>query len=108
MKKATLLALALTLTLYCGGAPAEETTGGTLHRATLREWHHATAANQYATAADIVEKVLNINDHLSSAPQAREVQGCINRVSTNFALRSQLVFDAAIACMAELGYLARR
>lgn len=103
MKKAILLAVAL----YCGGAAAEETMGGTLHGATLRDWHQATAGNQFATVSDIVEKVLNISDHISVAPKVRDVQACVNRVSANFALRSQMVFDTTIACMAELGYLPR-
>lgn len=102
-KAATILALAM----LCGSAGAEESLTGTLHRGTLREWHQATSANQLATAADIVERVLNISDHITSAPKARDVQSCINRVSANFALRSQMVFDTAVACMAELGYMRR-
>lgn len=103
MKKAILLAMVL----CCGGAVAEDTIGGTLHRASLRDWHQATAANQFASVADIVEKMLGINDRLTVAPKARAVQACINQKSANFSLRSQLVFDTAIACMAKLGYLPR-
>jgi hypothetical protein len=74
---------------------------------TLREWHQATSANQYATAADIVERFLNIRDPLALAPKARDVHACISRVSGDFKLRTQSVSDTAIACMAELGYLPR-
>jgi dihydrodipicolinate synthase/N-acetylneuraminate lyase len=101
MKAAILVALAM----CCGAAGAATVAGGTLHRATLREWHQAAAANQYATAADIVERFLNIRDPLALAPKARDVHSCICRVSANFQLRSQTVSDTAIACMAQLGYL---
>jgi hypothetical protein len=104
MKKAILLALAM----VCGSAAAQATIGGTLHRATLREWHQATIGNQMATAADLVESVLNLRDPVALAPKARDVQACINRVADNFKLGSQMVADTALACMAQLGYLPRR
>lgn len=99
----------LSVVLYCGAAAADtaDTINGTLHRATLREWHQATGGNQFATVADIIEKMSGNSDHLTVAPKAREVQACINQVSGNFSLRSQMVFDTAIACMAKLGYLPR-
>lgn len=103
MKKVVLLALAL----GCGSAPAQGTVGGTLHWATLREWHQATSVNQLMTVADIVGRFLNISDPVALAPKARDVQGCINRVAENFKLRSQTVADTAIACMAQLRYLKR-
>jgi hypothetical protein len=93
--------------LACAGARAEVTVGGTLHGSTLRDWHAASAANQLITVADIVEKILNLRDPVAVAPKARAVQSCINRVSGNFKLRSQMVADTAVACMAELGYLPR-
>lgn len=102
MKTITLLALALS----CGSAAAEaESNLGTLHRSTLREWHQASPANQFATTADLVERVLNIKDHLAAAPKARSVQFCISRAAANYMLGSQTVADTAYACMGELGYL---
>ena len=101
------IVISLVLAVACANAPAEVTVGGTLHGSSLREWHAASAANQLITAADIVEKVLNLRDPLAVAPKARAVQSCINRVSNNFKLRSQMVTDTAVACMAELGYLPR-
>jgi hypothetical protein len=102
MKKAVVLALAM----LCGSAAAQM-IGGNLHRASLREWHQATSANQFATVADIVERILNTSDPVAVGPKARNVQSCINRVAGNFTQRSQLVADTAVACMAELGYLPR-
>ena len=101
------IVISLVLAVACANAPAEVTVGGTLHGSSLREWHAASAANQLITVADIVEKVLNLRDPLAVAPKARAVQSCINRVSNNFKLRSQMVTDTAVACMAELGYLPR-
>jgi hypothetical protein len=103
MKTAIVLALAICST----SVHAEIVVGGTLHSATLREWHQATSANQYATAADIIERFLNIRDPISLGPMVRDVHSCINRVSDNFKLRTQTVSDTAIACMAQLGYLPR-
>jgi hypothetical protein len=101
MKAAILLALAVCSTADC----AQTVAGGTLHRSTLREWHQASPANQYATATDIVERFLNIRDPLALAPKVRDVHSCVCRVSDNFKLRTQTVADTAIACMAQLGYL---
>jgi hypothetical protein len=106
MKKAMLLAPALALA--CASAAAQPTIGGTLHRATLREWRQATIGNQIATAADLVESILNLRDPLAIAPKARDVQSCISGVAYNFKQGSQLVADTALACMAQLGYLPRR
>ncbi|MDB5932897.1 MAG: hypothetical protein JWQ01_241 [Massilia sp.] len=97
----------LALAFVCSSVPADVPVGGTLHGATLRDWHTASGSNQLATVADIVEKFLNLRDPLEVAPKARSVQSCISRVSSNFKLRSQTVADTAIACMAELGYLQR-
>lgn len=105
MKTAVIVALAMSLA--CGGAAAQGMLGGTLHASTLRDWNTASASNQMATAADIIERVLNMHDPLGVAPKAREVRACINRVASNFALGSQTVADTAVACMAELGYLPR-
>jgi hypothetical protein len=104
MKAAVLAALAICSTAV--GA-VETAAGGTLHRSSLREWHQATAANQYATTADIVERTLNIRDPIALGPKVRDVYACINRVSANFKQRNQAVSDTAYACMAELGYLKR-
>jgi hypothetical protein len=102
MKTAVLLALAM----LCGSAAAQG-SAGTLHRATLRQWHMASSADQFATVADIIEKVLNVRDPLAVAPKARDVQACVSRLSNNFLMGSQMVADTAVACMAELGYLKR-
>lgn len=102
MKTIILLALALA----CGGAAADtESNLGTLHRSSLREWHQATPANQFATVVDLVQRVLNIRDPIEAAPKARNVQSCISRVAANYLLGSQMVADTAYACMGELGYL---
>ena len=102
MKTAVFLALAL----LCGGAVAQS-AGATLHGATLRQWHMATSADQFATVSDLIENVLNQHDPLATAPKARSVQACVSRVASNFQLGSQTVADTAGACMAELGYLRR-
>ena len=81
---------------------------GDLHGAALREWRQASDANQFATASDLVERILNLHDPLALRPKARQVQACINRVAADFQQGSQAVADTAVACMAELGMLGKR
>lgn len=81
---------------------------GDLHGAALRDWRQANDANQFATASDLVERILNLHDPLALRPKARQVQACINRVAADFQQGSQAVADTAVACMAELGMLGKR
>ncbi len=81
---------------------------GDLHGAALRDWRQASDANQFATASDLVERILNLHDPLALRPKARQVQSCINRVASDFQQGSQAVADTAVACMAELGMLGKR
>jgi hypothetical protein len=99
-------AVFLALTLLCGAAAAQS-TGATLHGATLRQWQMATPADQFETASDLVQNVLNLHDPLAVVAKARGVQDCVSRVASNFMLGAQMVADTAVACMAELGYLRR-
>ncbi|MEO7494093.1 MAG: hypothetical protein ABIT83_06415 [Massilia sp.] len=93
--------------VICAPVGADEFLGGTLHSASLRDWHLASSQNQLATLGDIVGRMLNIGDPVELRTRTLAVQACINRVAGNFTLRSQSVADTAIACMAELGYLKR-
>jgi hypothetical protein len=81
---------------------------GDLHGAALRDWRQANDANQFATATDLVERILNLHDPIALRPKARQVQACINRVAADFQQGSQAVADTAVACMAELGMLGKR
>lgn len=88
-------------------ASARQEAGGDLHRASLRDWNQASEANRFATTSDLVERILNLHDPLAVRPKARQVQACISRVATDFQQGGQAVADTAVACMAELGLLAR-
>jgi hypothetical protein len=98
----TSILLSLVLSAPCLGE--ERFLGGTLHGASLREWHTASSQNQLATLADIIGRMLNIGDPMVLKTRSMAVQSCMNRVASNYALRSQAVSDTALACMAELGY----
>lgn len=98
----------LLVSALCGVARAETPLPmGDLHGAVLREWRQASDGNQFATASDLVERILNMHDPIALRPKARQVQACINRVAGNFQQGSQSVADTAVACMAELGMLGR-
>lgn len=99
----------LFLLCLCVGtsAWARQGPGGDLHHATLRAWNLASEANRFATASDLVEHMLNLHDPIALRPKARQVQACISRVAVDFQQGGQAVADTAVACMAQLGMLAR-
>lgn len=105
MQKALLCAVLL---CSAAAAPAQKQGPlGDLHNATLRDWNQAADANQFATASDLVERVLNMHDPIAVRPKARLVQACISRVAIDFQQGGQAVADTAVACMAELGLIGR-
>lgn len=107
MRIVTGLMLASLSCLLMGGAWAQQGAGGDLHRASLRDWSQAGEANRFATTVDLVERILNVHDPIAVRPKARQVQACISRVAADFQQGGQAVADTAVACMAELGMLAR-
>jgi hypothetical protein len=104
MRPCHLLAIVL---LISATVQARQGPVGDLHHASLREWNQAGEANQFATASDLVERILNLHDPIAIRPKARQVQACISRVAGNFQQGHQAVADTAVACMAELGLLSR-
>jgi hypothetical protein len=88
-------------------ASPQQTVSGDLHHASLRDWNQAGDANKFATASDLVERILNQHDPIAVRPKARMVQACISRVAADFQQGGQAVADTAVACMAELGMLSR-
>ena len=88
-------------------ASPQPTASGDLHHASLRDWNQAADANRFATASDLVERILNQHDPIAVRPKARMVQACISRVAADFQQGGQAVADTAVACMAELGMLSR-
>lgn len=102
--------LALSISVFLAAsvaAAAPQAPSGDLHNASLRDWHQAGEPNQFATASDLVERILNLHDPLAIRPKARQVQWCISRVAADFQQGGQSVADTAVACMAELGYIGR-
>lgn len=97
----------LIMCLITASAAARQAPSGDLHNATLRAWNQANSANQFATASDLVERILNLHDPIALRPKARQVQICISRIAVDFQQGSQAVADTALACMAELGMLSR-
>jgi len=102
-----LLTLLVVSCLCAAASAATPLPMGDLHAAALRDWRQASDVNQFATASDLVERVLNLHDPIALRPKARQVQACINRVAANFQQGGQAVADTALACMAELGMLGR-
>ena len=80
--------------------------GGTLHRATLREWNAATSANRLATAADFAATILKARklstDQLR--PKAVELVEAIRPSAEDPSLGALKVAEVAAASGALLGW----
>ena len=124
MRKRRLLAgilflLILWLLIGCGapsGTDIETETktetewysGGTLHKATVAEWHNATYANRLATCADWVvvsNRAEAERDFSTVKPKAIEVEICITEATKGIAeIQHHQVAEYAALCLIELGY----
>ena len=78
-----ILAILISLAMIgCESEPqsAEWYSGGTLHKATIAEWHQATYANRLATCADWVKALEEPEteiDYSTVKPKAIELEKCI-------------------------------
>jgi len=106
-----LLLSAIVLTACGGGSPETETewyVDGTLHNATIAEWHEATYANRLATCADFIVSANQAEaerDFSTVKPKAIELEKCITENTVNRAeVQHQKVTESAAICVILLGY----
>ena len=92
-------------------APAPEAEwyeGGTLHKATVAEWHKATYANRLATSADFVvvaNRAEAERDFSTVKPKAIELARCISESTKDIAeIQQHKVTEYAAVCITLLGY----
>ena len=85
--------------------------GGTLHSATVGQWHQASYANKLATAASwalMQPDVRNISRQSSTMdtvrPYAEELVGCIDKVTIGASYDDKTVSGLAAACMVSFGW----
>ena len=93
------------LALVCASASAQFEPNAALHGESLRAWRTESTRDQLATITDIVVKILNISDPIEARNKARSVQGCVNKVASDFMAGERRVADVAVMCIAQLGYL---
>jgi hypothetical protein len=78
-------------------------SGGTLHRATIREWKVASPRNRLATAADFASRVLHPATTEEVRAPAREMMECIDQASES-APDYKPVSEIGAACMVLMGW----
>ncbi|NOZ70938.1 MAG: hypothetical protein GXP38_03320 [Chloroflexi bacterium] len=78
--------------------------GGTLHKATVREWHSASYANKLATSADFATTGSGSRNLTEIKIMAIQLEECITESSNDPRLYGQDVANFAVLCLYELGY----
>ena len=83
-------------------------SGGTLHKATVAEWHRATYANRLATCADwlvALEEPDTEIDYSTVKPKAIELEKCITDATVDMpaTIKNQDVSKYAATCIVLLG-----
>jgi hypothetical protein len=78
--------------------------GGTLHKATAREWLAATSANRLATAADFAATALKqegkvARDMADLRVRAEAIESCVSQVAGAQGAENQPVSGLAAACV---------
>lgn len=83
-------------------------SGGTLHKATVGEWHQATYANRLATCADWVvaaNRAEAERDFSTVKPKAIELEKCITEATKDISeIQHHQVTEYAATCLILLGY----
>jgi hypothetical protein len=83
--------------------------GGTLHSATLAQWHSANYENRLATCADFVAAACKAEverDFSILKPRATALESCITTATSGIdGIQDHKVADYAAACLIELGYV---
>lgn len=111
----SILVIGIFLLSACGApttapeAPQTEWySGGTLHKATVAEWHEATYANRLATCADFVvtaNREEAERDFSTVKPKAIELEKCITQATKDIVeIQHHEVAEYAASCTILLGY----
>lgn len=95
-KSVGLMAIALPL---CASATGNWYQGGTLHKATLKEWAGAVTQNKMATMADMVVGAKLAKRPMDVVEKSVRIASCIDEVAMDVASQSQEVAAVAAMCM---------
>lgn len=105
MPRKLVLIVAAIVVLRVGAASAEEWyEGGTLHKATGKEWHAATYRNRLATSADFLAAAKAAADMVELRARAAGLERCITEGTDSPKLQKLQVPDVAVACIVLLEY----
>lgn len=76
-------------------------SGGTLHKATMREWEQATYANRLATAADFIAATQNVDyGNLGQFKQmATQLEACISKAGEGGSADNEQVVVISSYCL---------
>lgn len=82
--------------------------GGTLHKATMREWKIATDENKLATCSDFIAKIRKDNgtpfNETEILSESYALKRCIDETQNNKSTETWKVIDMASSCLVLLGY----
>lgn len=79
--------------------------GGTLHKATVKQWNSATQKNKLATCADFVAVADNTVSMTELKRRATNLMNCINEATRGLdELNNDKVSEMATVCIITLGY----
>jgi len=84
---------------------AEWYEGGTLHKASAREWHAATLENQLASSADMLTATKAASGMDQLKVRATALRTCITEATNDRSLYEQKVADIGALCIVILGYV---
>nr|WP_321361053.1 hypothetical protein [uncultured Hyphomonas sp.] len=107
MKK---LMFIVTAMVYASTASAQWYAGGTLHRATGKQWVVASNADRLATSSDFVakafgeKKVRSLGSINKLKPYAQNVKSCVDETYRAPNSQNLRVSEIAASCLIILGY----
>ena len=103
--KSSKTTLSAILVLYSSVSIAGEWyQGGTLHKATAKEWQSASIENRLATSADFIASTKAATSMGQLKTRAVALQQCVTDATKGVKLQSLNVTDSAAACIILLGY----
>lgn len=104
MRRSILACVAVAFFLAAAASAGEWYEGGTLHKATARQWNAATYRNRLATSADFIAAAKAASDMKELRARAAGLERCISEGTDDPRLQDLRVSEVAAACIILLGY----
>ncbi len=104
LKKSALLFTAIVALMATVAFAEEWYKGGTLHKATAKEWHAAKYRNRLATSADFIAAAKAASNMTELRERAEGLERCITEGTDDPDLQKLKVAEVAAACIILLKY----